>query len=83
MKSKKLIISLVVLAIGTLGFAVSALAQDKTAPSKTVSKTSIETDNSIRTKTTTKTVKAKKSKNGKKQVTDTKVDTKVETDQKK
>ncbi len=83
MKSKKLIISLVVLAIGTLGFAVSALAQDKTPPSKTVSKTSIETDNSIRTKTTTKTVKAKKSKNGKKQVTDTKVDTKVETDQKK
>ena len=83
MKTKNLITGIGIV-ICAMGFEAIAIAQDKTPPpSSTTSKTSIETDNGVRTTTKTKVVKTKKSKNGKKSVVDTKTDKKVETDQKK
>ena len=81
MKLKNVVITGVILC--AVGIATAAIAQDKTtdkksAGSSTTTKTTTKTDNGTTVKTKTKTVKTKESKNGNKDVKDTKTETKTD-----
>ena len=84
MKLRKLIVPAIGILICTIGSVANA--QNKTPvkndSSYSTSKTTIETDNGVRTTIKTKTVKTNENMCGNKMVKETKTDKKVETDPK-